>query len=207
MQPKGVLVYIAEFEWASGGKHMRVFGIVLIILGFLISLSIVGAIIGIPMMIIGLICGLAGGRRRTVITNVVQVTHGAVAVPSDGDSSHRGGSFHVEHQRTTPPLQRRLKELNPTPAAPNVIEGEFAEHPPAPRAYDYAKWAALVRHDADIARIVAALQPHGQKYVDELASAYLALNDKRYLNMIVQKIVADAQQERAQSGRQATGQS
>lgn len=34
---------------------MRIIGVVLIILGFLISLSIVGAIIGIPMMVIGAI--------------------------------------------------------------------------------------------------------------------------------------------------------
>jgi hypothetical protein len=186
---------------------MRVFGIVLIVLGFLISLSIVGAIIGVPMMIIGLICVLAGGRHKTTITNVVQVSHGAAVVPGDGDDSHRGMSPLVDHQPVTPRLQGRLKNLNPLPAALPVIEGEFTDQPPTGPSYDRVKWAALVRYDADIARIVAALQPHGQKYVDELASAYLALNDKQYLSMLVQKIVADAQQERAQSQRRATGQS
>jgi len=34
--------------------------------------------------------------------------------------------------------------------------------------------------------------PYGQKYIDQLAAAYLALNDKEYLPMIVQKILATA---------------
>lgn len=58
--------------------------------------------------------------------------------------------------------------------------------------YDKNKWNTLVKYDDDIARIVKTLSPFGQKYVDELATAYLALNDKAYLPMIIQKILATA---------------
>lgn len=55
---------------------MRVLGAILIVLGILFSLSIFGAVIGIPMIFIGLILVAVGGRRKTVITNVVQVSTG-----------------------------------------------------------------------------------------------------------------------------------
>jgi hypothetical protein len=44
---------------------------------------------------------------------------------------------------------------------------------------------------------VNALFPYGQKYVDQLATGYLALNDKEYLPMIVQKILATAKDDAA----------
>jgi hypothetical protein len=53
-------------------------------------------------------------------------------------------------------------------------------------------------YDPDIARIAAALKPYGEKYTDQFASAYLAINDKSYLAMIVQKIIATAKQDAAQ---------
>jgi hypothetical protein len=43
---------------------MRVFGALLISFGLLISLSIVGAIIGLPMILVGIVCLIAGGRRN-----------------------------------------------------------------------------------------------------------------------------------------------
>lgn len=63
---------------------------------------------------------------------------------------------------------------------------------PAPPSYDLAKWNALVQYDADIKRIFDALAPFGQKYVDEFAQAFMALNDKNYLPQIVETILATA---------------
>jgi len=40
--------------------------------------------------------------------------------------------------------------------------------------------------------MVTALAPYGQKYVDQLAAAYLASNDKDDLPMILTEIVASA---------------
>ena len=53
----------------------------------------------------------------------------------------------------------------------------------------------LLRNDADISRLVTALAPYGQKYVDELAAAYLALNDKDDLPMILREIIASARRD------------
>jgi uncharacterized protein (UPF0335 family) len=53
---------------------MRVLGAILIVLGLLLSLTIFGAFFGIPMILIGIGLMVAGGRK-TVITNVVQVSN------------------------------------------------------------------------------------------------------------------------------------
>jgi len=58
--------------------------------------------------------------------------------------------------------------------------------------FDRAKWNALVKYDNDIAMMAEKLRPLGQRWLDELASSYLALNDKTYLPEIEQKIVAAA---------------
>lgn len=71
-----------------------------------------------------------------------------------------------------------------------------------PCSYDAEKWGSLIRNDADLSRAVAALEPFGRKYVDELASAYLVLNDKEYLPIILRKIAATL---RKDSGRDVAG--
>jgi len=50
---------------------------------------------------------------------------------------------------------------------------------------DNAKWNALVKYDSDIAASVETVRPLGPKWSAELASAYMALNDKKYLSDIV----------------------
>ncbi len=66
----------------EGSTSMVIVGIVFIILGFLISLTIVGAIIGIPLMMLGvLFCVLGAFRRRTVINNVITVAGPSPAPP------------------------------------------------------------------------------------------------------------------------------
>ena len=56
---------------------MRILGVVLIILGLLFCLSIVGAIIGVPLIILGIILAALGGRRKVVINNTVSVSNAA----------------------------------------------------------------------------------------------------------------------------------
>ena len=60
---------------------MRIVGIVFIVLGFLISLSIVGAVFGIPMMLLGAVFAGVGGRRKVVINNTVTVANTSPAEP------------------------------------------------------------------------------------------------------------------------------
>lgn len=52
-------------------------GLILQFIGLLFCFTIIGAVIGIPLIIIGGILFIVGlfGRRKTVITNVVTVQH------------------------------------------------------------------------------------------------------------------------------------
>lgn len=51
---------------------MRVLGFFLFFIGFICSLTIIGAIIGIPLMLMGAAMFFMGGRK-TVITNTITV--------------------------------------------------------------------------------------------------------------------------------------
>ena len=62
--------------------------------------------------------------------------------------------------------------------------------------FDHAKWDALLKYDKEISAIAEKLRPLGQKWLDEFASSYLALNDKTYLPEIEKKIFAAAQAEK-----------
>jgi hypothetical protein len=73
------------------------------------------------------------------------------------------------------------------------------------KPFDVEKWNALLRYDDDIAKVAEKLRPLGDKWVDELARAYLVLNDKQYLPSIVQKIIADARKEDEQRQQRHEG--
>ena len=62
-------------------------------------------------------------------------------------------------------------------------------------SFDRAKWNALIQYDKDISELAQRLKPLGQKWIDEAASSFLALNDKAYLPEIEKKIVAAAKTE------------
>ena len=67
---------------------LAIAGAVLMFMGLLFSLTIIGAIIGVPMMIGGAIMMGVGvfGRRKTMITNVVQVSNVPGAHPGNAVS-------------------------------------------------------------------------------------------------------------------------
>jgi hypothetical protein len=65
----------------------------------------------------------------------------------------------------------------------------------AGKPYDTEKWNALIKYDKDIAMVAQKIQPLGEKWMSEFARAFLALNDKRYLPDIVQRIIAEAREE------------
>ena len=62
---------------------MLIFGAILFVLGVLFCITIIGAVVGFPLMFIGGIFMSIGmfTRRRTVITNVVQVASAPQPVP------------------------------------------------------------------------------------------------------------------------------
>ena len=69
--------------------------------------------------------------------------------------------------------------------------------------FDRDKWSALLKYDKDIALIADKLQPLGQKWMDELASSYLVLNDKQYLPEIEHKIIVAARREAEEKEQKA----
>ena len=180
---------------------MRIAGTFLLLGGFLLCISIVWAAVGFLMMGLGLICLLMAERR----TKPSMASSGPLA-----DAAGR--------RLEPPPLQveKHAQPAEPVEASPSRIGARQASLPesrqpkprkpalvsrkerpvrrpdePDPNAYDLEKWRALVKSDADISRSVEAVQPFGKKYVDQLAVAYLAFQEKSYLPAIV-KMVADA---------------
>jgi hypothetical protein len=173
-----------------------VIGVVLILLGLLFCLTIVGAFVGIPLIIVGAILCAIGSKRRTVITNVVQVS----TVPGAGPANSLIFDSSSPNLNREPSFASPIKDVSPRRI---MLESETAEPTNdggarrdsfSKYSYDRAKWEMLVRYDSDISRIVEVLKSYDQKYTDELAAAYLALNDKTYLPMIVDKILANARQ-------------
>ncbi len=98
-------------------------------------------------------------------------------------------------------------------SAPQKPSADFVSHPHGglesaaataeagrkPHPYDKEKWAALLKYDDEIAVVAGRVSHLGQRWLDELAHAYLALNDKQYLRKIEEKIYAEARAEAARS--------
>jgi hypothetical protein len=160
------------------GRSMRIAGWVLLVGGFLLCVSVLSAALGFLCMGFGLI--------------FLQIAEQKDESPAASDASHSG---QFEPQGEPPPPHRALA---PSQAAQEreVVDRESAI---GPSSYDQERWRFLLRNDADISRLVTVLAPYGQKYVDELAAAYLALNDKDHLPMILRQIVASARRDNHQN--------
>jgi len=173
---------------------MRILGALFFITGFFLLFTIILAGLGIFLMFIGMILMVVGGRRRKiVINNVVSVNSAPAALPREMQSDFVDGPPRAS--RREPLLEQRDRQALPAPTRGYDRQPELRTINPDP--YDKVKWNALVVYDPDISRVVSALSPYGQKYIDQLATGYLALNDKSYLPMIVQKILATARDDAA----------
>ena len=186
---------------------MRIAGAFLLVGGFLLCISIVWAAVGFLMMGLGLICLLmaerrkkpstaspgpladAAGRRREPPPLPIE-KHAQPAEPVEASPSRIGS-----RQASSSFPEPRKPKPQPKPRKPALVSRnerpERRPDEPDPNAYDLEKWRALVKSDADISRSVEAVLPFGKKYVDQLAMAYLAFEEKSYLPAIV-KMVADA---------------
>jgi hypothetical protein len=154
---------------------MRILGWLLLVGGFLLCASILWAAPGFLCLALGLIFLQIAERKRRRAKSA--------AAPSDQS----------EPQIEPPPLQELTRAVVPPKA-----DEQQRESPGKARgipSYDKQRWRALLSSDADISRLAAALAPYGQKYVDEFAAAYLVLNDKDYLPMILRKIIASARRD------------
>jgi len=156
---------------------MRILGWLLLLGGLLLCVSILWAAPGFVCMGLGLIfLQIAEQKRRS-----------AKSAASPYDQSEP----HVE--------QAPIPEAAWAVIPPETDEDAGAGRETGLHSYDRQKWRALLSSDADISRLAKALQPYGQKYVDEFAAAYLALNDKDYLPMILRQIIASARRDSGQN--------
>jgi hypothetical protein len=157
---------------------MRILGWLLLLGGLLLCVSILWAAPGFFCMGLGLIfLQIAERKRRRA---------GSAASPFDRSEPHA-------EQAPVPEATRTL-----VPPETDEEAGAGRENVTGLYSYDRQEWRALLRSDADISRLVEALEPYGQKYVDEFAAAYLPLNDKNYLPMILRKIIASARRDSGQ---------
>jgi hypothetical protein len=158
---------------------MRILGWLLLVGGLLLCVSIFWAAPGFFCM----------GLRLIFLQVAEQKRRRAKSAASPSDQS--------EPQVEQAPIPEATRALVPPEADEDGEAGR--ENVTALYAYDRRKWRALLASDADISRLVKVLEPYGQKYVDEFAAAYLAVNHKDYLPMILRKIIASARRDSGQN--------
>ena len=151
---------------------MRILGWLLLVGGLLLCVSILWAAPGFFCMGLGLIFLQIAERKRRKAKSADS--------PSDQSEPQAEQAQIPESTRAVIPPQTERDS------------GAGRESVTGPYSYDRREWRALVSSDADISRLAMVLESYGQKYVDEFAAAYLAVNDKDYLPAILEKIVASA---------------
>jgi hypothetical protein len=82
---------------------VRIAGFIIGLLGLLLSLSIFGAIVGIPLMIFGSLLMIFGGRRKTIINNVITISNDRPEIGSPHD--HSRGKY-IENSTIDPPTYK-----------------------------------------------------------------------------------------------------
>jgi hypothetical protein len=158
---------------------MRILGWLLLVGGLLLCVSILWAAPGFFCMGLGLIFLQIAERKRRRAESA--------ASPSD--------------QSEPQAEQAQIPEATWAVVPPETEEdaGAGRENVTGLYSYDRQEWRALLSSDADISRLAKVLESYGQKYVDEFAAAYLALNDKDYLPAILRKIIASASRDSRQN--------
>src|SRR5205823_10284907 len=176
---------------------MRIAGTILLLGGFLLCVSIVWAAVGLPMIGFGLVCLLIAERRKKQPIAVVVTRSDPLdrrqqppslpieeSAPSAKLVEGSLGKTKAQQAPSAHPAPRQPRAPKPAPTT-RKEPADRRRNEPDSNPYDLEKWSRLVKIDADISRSVEALQPFGKKYVDQLATAYLAFGEKSYLPTIV----------------------
>jgi hypothetical protein len=176
-------------------RSMRIASTLLLLGGFLLCISIVWAALGFPMIGLGLIGLLIAERRKKQSTALARALAGEVdrrrepSLPIENAPSAVSVELPpsgIGPQQAPLSLPEPRQPRPPKPALILQMEQAYERrNEPDTNPYDLEKWSALVKSDADVSRSVEALQPFGKKYVDQLATAYLAFEEKSYLPVIV----------------------
>jgi hypothetical protein len=105
---------------------LRIVGIIFVFLGIILCITIIGAGIGVILIFLGLIMIAFGGRRKTVINNVIQVTNtsGPQTVSSEAAVSRKGIFSGKSIAATAAPAMARLN--SGTTSAPE-FEVEYVD--------------------------------------------------------------------------------
>jgi len=164
---------------------MRLAGWFFLLAGLVLCLSVVWATVGLLLMGVGLIALRAAERQR-------QSSAAKPATPA----------------RATP-LRGDAVSFDALPVAVASVDREPVLHEPALRepafvplkASETARWRELVESDPDISSLVAILTPHGAGYVEQFATDYLAVDDKAALPAILDRIIARASTDKAETVR------
>ncbi len=158
---------------------MRILGWLLLVGGLLLCVSILWAAPGFFCMGLGLIFLQIAERKRRK----------AKSAAWSSDQSEPQAE------------EAQIPEATWAVVPPETEEdaGAGRENVTGLHSYDRQEWRALLSSDADISRLAKVLESYGQKYVDEFAAAYLALNDKDYLPAILRNIVASASRDSRQN--------
>src|SRR5258708_2751323 len=152
---------------------------VFLVSGFLLCASIAWGTVGLWCMGLGLVCLRRAERERE------RFGRPAASRADEPDSRWEPPSI---VQSTPVVVRSEADEREPGEADP--------DNNTEPQSYDEQRWRLLLSADEDIRRLTTILAHYGQSYVDEFAAAYLALNDKQYLPMIVEQLVASAMRNR-----------
>ena len=158
---------------------MRILGWLLLVGGLLLCVSILWAAPGFFCMGLGLIFLQIAERKK-----------------------RKAKSAAWSSDQSEPQAEQAQIPESTRAVVPPETEGDAGagrENVKGPYSYDRREWRALLSSDADISRLAKVLDSYGQKYVDEFAAAYLALNDKDYLPAILRKIVASASRDSGQN--------
>jgi hypothetical protein len=98
-----------------------------------------------------------------------------------------------EERKKRTALHLENATIRPDPImAPPSSRGQVRQDE-APSETD--QWGSLVESDQELSRLVRILTPFGQKYVDQLAGAYLAFNNKDFLPTILNLVKASARRD------------
>ena len=144
---------------------MRVAGATLLVIGFLLCVSVAWAAIGFFAMGSGLIFLLIVEERK------------------------RKSALHLENAAIQPAL------ILPSQLIAGPVSTARGEVRRDERPCETDKWRSLVESDQELSQVVTILMPFGQKYVDQLAGAYVAFNNKAFLPTILNLVTASARQD------------
>src|SRR5437660_9071137 len=150
---------------------MRIAGIILLLCGFLLCISIVWSAVGLPLIGFGLVCLLIAERRKkpsmaVLITRPDPVEYRQEPPPLSVEKSAPGaelvegspGRMEVQQAPSSLPQPRQARASKLAPSLRNEPAVHRRNEPDA-NPYDLEKWRSLVKGDGDISRLVEALQP------------------------------------------------